>query len=132
MNRANGHGWLTCGIEIAAVKFWKRFKDFKNLLRSLKIIMKSECSFNKWYPTFGKVSIDAVVIPIPNEVLEYLEHGSFHLPVEASDASSSSCGSKWSDGTCVLPDEDEDDDDKDEGAQSPNVSVFRLNFQKLR
>ncbi|XP_066995192.2 translation initiation factor eIF2 assembly protein [Anabrus simplex] len=40
-------------------------------------------SFDKWYPLFMDVSVEAIVIPIPNDVLEYFRRGDLILPVEA-------------------------------------------------
>ncbi|XP_015517638.1 translation initiation factor eIF2 assembly protein isoform X2 [Neodiprion pinetum] len=69
--------------------------------------MIAECSFSVWYPLFGKESLEAVTVPIPDEVMAYLEHESFRLPVEARNYSKS-CSSRWSDGTLVLPNDNDD------------------------
>ncbi|XP_076237249.1 translation initiation factor eIF2 assembly protein [Calliopsis andreniformis] len=65
--------------------------------------LKPECSFSSWYPQFHKVSLEATIIHIPNEVLEYLEHDAFLLPVEATNASLQD--SEWADGSPVVDDE---------------------------
>ncbi|XP_012253309.2 cell division cycle protein 123 homolog isoform X2 [Athalia rosae] len=73
--------------------------------------MKFNCSFNEWFPFLSKNSIEAVALPIPIEVIEYLEHGTFRLPIEAI-APSTSNESSWSDGTCLL-DNDEEPQEKE-------------------
>ena len=66
-----------------------------------------DCSFCKWYPLFHKNSLDAVTLPLPENVCKYLEHDAFLLPVEATSNGIAS-GAEWSDGSAVK-DEDEDE-----------------------
>lgn len=66
---------------------------------------KSECSFSSWYPAFEKNSLKATILQIPDDVLRYLEHDDFVLPVEA--ARSLPENAQWSDGTPVTGEEEE-------------------------
>lgn len=45
----------------------------------------AECCISTWYPLFRKESLTATVLYIPNEVLKYLEHDAFVLPLEAAN-----------------------------------------------
>lgn len=45
--------------------------------------VKMECSFSSWYAAFEKDSFKAKILLIPDDVLKYLEHGAFLLPLEA-------------------------------------------------
>ena len=58
---------------------------------------KPECSVSNWYPIFAKNALEAELLPIPNEVFNYLQHDVFVLPVEAS--SSVTTNSEWTDGS---------------------------------
>lgn len=40
------------------------------------------CSFPKWYPRFTKATIESVIVPIPSEVVEYLQTDALVLPQE--------------------------------------------------
>lgn len=64
---------------------------------------KSECSFTTWYPQFCKESLEATILSIPDEVLNYLKHDAFVLPVEAT--SSTLENAEWMDGTPVANEE---------------------------
>ncbi|XP_015599767.1 cell division cycle protein 123 homolog [Cephus cinctus] len=68
--------------------------------------LKRELSFSVWYPRFTKDSLEAVVLPIPDNVLKYLEHDAFVLPLEA--AKSVPYSSEWSDGSPVNQESAED------------------------
>lgn len=47
------------------------------------------CSIDNWYPLFKKVTFKTVILPIPNEVLDYLKSdGSLILPKECDDQDS--------------------------------------------
>lgn len=65
--------------------------------------LKPECSFTSWYPLFSKDSLRATIIHIPDEVLKYLEHDAFVLPVEATDSTLQN--TEWMDGSPVVNDE---------------------------
>lgn len=66
-------------------------------------ILKPECSFTSWYPLFCKDSLKATIIYIPDEVLKYLEHGAFILPVEATNTILQN--TEWMDGSPVINDD---------------------------
>ncbi|KAG5307544.1 CD123 protein, partial [Pseudoatta argentina] len=66
--------------------------------------LKLECSFSSWYPIFKKDSLEARILHIPDEVLKYLEHDTFVLPLEA--AKSLPKDSEWADGSPVTCEED--------------------------
>lgn len=69
--------------------------------------VEAECSFENWYPIFSKDSLDAVVLQLPFEVLKYLAHDKFVLPIEATtDIKSKNI--EWSDGSSVSHDFSED------------------------
>ncbi|XP_054000330.1 cell division cycle protein 123 homolog [Hylaeus anthracinus] len=65
--------------------------------------LKSECSFSSWYPQFNKNSLKATILDIPNEVVEYLEHDAFLLPVEATNDTLENA--EWTDGSPVVNEE---------------------------
>lgn len=65
--------------------------------------LKSECSFSSWYPKFRKDSLKATILHIPDEVLKYLEHDLFVLPVEATNSGLQN--NEWMDGTPVENEE---------------------------
>ncbi|XP_018339835.1 PREDICTED: cell division cycle protein 123 homolog [Trachymyrmex septentrionalis] len=69
--------------------------------------LKLECSFSSWYPIFKKDSLKARILPIPHEVIKYLEHDRFVLPLEA--AKSLPNNSKWADGSPVTCEEKKTD-----------------------
>ncbi len=51
----------------------------------VKMLVKevNSCSFDQWYPLFKKVTFKSIILPIPNEVLDYLRSdGSLVLPKE--------------------------------------------------
>lgn len=54
-----------------------------------------EFSFCSWYKQFKKCSLVATVIPIPDDVLKYLQYDIFLLPLEAIKHSSSD--NEWND-----------------------------------
>lgn len=60
----------------------------------------AECSFSKWYPKFSKNASKAVILPLPEEIIKYLEHDAFLLPLEAAN-DKSTVGTEWSDGSTV-------------------------------
>lgn len=65
--------------------------------------LKYECSFSSWYPQFRKDSLKATILRIPDNVLEYLEHDAFLMPVEATNTALQN--DKWADGSPVLDEE---------------------------
>lgn len=62
--------------------------------------LKPECSFSCWYPTFKKDSLEATILDIPDDILKYLEHDAFVLPIEA--VKSLAEDSEWTDGSPVT------------------------------
>ncbi|CAL7937204.1 unnamed protein product [Xylocopa violacea] len=64
---------------------------------------KPECSFASWYREFYKDSLRATILDIPDEVLDYLEHDAFVLPVEATNTTLQNA--EWMDGSPVLNEE---------------------------
>ncbi|KAG5311211.1 CD123 protein, partial [Acromyrmex insinuator] len=69
--------------------------------------LKLECSFSSWYPIFKKDSLEARILHIPDEVLKYLEHDTFVLPLEATKSLPKD--SEWADGSPVTCEEEETD-----------------------
>lgn len=65
---------------------------------------KLECSFSSWYPTFKKNSLEAKILHVTDEVLKYLEHDTFVLPLEV--AKSLPENSEWADGSPVTREEE--------------------------
>lgn len=65
--------------------------------------LKPECSFASWYPQFRKDSLTATILDIPEEVLKYLEHDAFILPIEATNSGLQN--SEWLDGSPVINEE---------------------------
>ncbi|XP_003701549.2 translation initiation factor eIF2 assembly protein isoform X2 [Megachile rotundata] len=61
--------------------------------------LKPECSFASWYPQFRKDSLNATIFNIPEEVLTYLEHDAFILPVEATNSALQN--TEWLDGSPI-------------------------------
>lgn len=66
--------------------------------------LKPECSFSCWYPTFKKDSLEATILDIPDNVLKYLEHDAFMMPIEA--VRSLAENSEWTDGSPVTSEEE--------------------------
>lgn len=66
--------------------------------------LKPECSFSCWYPTFKKDSLEATILDIPDDVLKYLEHDAFMMPIEA--VRSLAENSEWTDGSPVTSEEE--------------------------
>lgn len=64
--------------------------------------VEAECSFDNWYKSFSKESLEAIILPLTAEILKYLEHDAFILPKEAT--SKIACNSEWSDGASVTED----------------------------
>lgn len=62
--------------------------------------LKSTCSFCYWYPIFKEDSLNATIIHVTNDVLKYLEHDKFLLPLETTVSSLK--GSQWNDGSPVT------------------------------
>lgn len=60
---------------------------------------ESTCSFPCWYSKFEHVTVIATIIPLPQNIIEYLENDAFILPVEATDIESHN--SFWCDGLPV-------------------------------
>lgn len=69
--------------------------------------LKLECSFSTWYPMFKKDTLEARILHIPNEVLKYLQHDTFVLPLEAMECLPED--SEWSDGSPVTHEDEETD-----------------------
>lgn len=66
--------------------------------------LKPECSFSSWYPTFEKDSLKATIIHIPDDIIKYLKHDAFMLPLEATKSLPEN--SEWIDGTPVIGEEE--------------------------
>ncbi|XP_066586682.1 translation initiation factor eIF2 assembly protein-like isoform X1 [Prorops nasuta] len=66
--------------------------------------LKPECSFSSWYPLFKKDSLRATKLDIPDEILKYLEHDAFLLPLEATNDAPPSPG--WTDDFSSEADKD--------------------------
>lgn len=66
--------------------------------------LKPECSFSCWYPTFKKDSLEATILNIPDDVLKYLEHDAFVMPIEA--VKSLEKNSEWTDGSPITGEEE--------------------------
>lgn len=65
------------------------------------------CSIDNWYPKFKKVCTKTVVLPVPNEVLEYLKSdGSLILPKECSK------------------DDENDEEESENEAEAPSFPEF--------
>lgn len=63
---------------------------------------KAVCSISSWYPEFSKDALDTVILPLSDDILKYLEHDAFILPVEATN--DKICESEWTDGLPVNHD----------------------------
>ncbi|XP_051171244.1 cell division cycle protein 123 homolog [Leptopilina boulardi] len=85
--------------------------------------VEAECSFTKWYPIFSKDSLEAIILPLPPEILKYLEHDTFVLPIEAT--TSIKCNTEWSDGSLVTEDISEDPE-----SIPPNFPEFSQKIQQ--
>ncbi|XP_058795477.1 cell division cycle protein 123 homolog [Phymastichus coffea] len=68
-------------------------------------------SFCQWYPLFSKNVLEAVMLPLPQDVCKYLEHDAFLLPLEAINKGNS-CNSEWSDGSAIKDEEEEDSEEQ--------------------
>lgn len=76
------------------------------------------CSYNYWYEDFRKNCIKSFVLPIPPDVLEYLQQDLFVLPVECTPAGGSSS-------SCAFVGEKTDFGDEDtEDAGAPEFREF--------
>ncbi|EFN77361.1 cell division cycle protein 123 homolog isoform X1 [Harpegnathos saltator] len=62
--------------------------------------LKSACSFSCWYPIFKEDSLKATILHVPDDILKYLEHDKFMLPLETTRSSLKD--SEWSDGSPVT------------------------------
>lgn len=82
--------------------------------------LQPEFSFCSWYKQFKKHSLVATIIPIPDEILKYLEYDMFVLPAEAIKHSSSD--NEWSDSG--LPDEENPE-------YQPSFPEFSKNVQDV-
>lgn len=69
--------------------------------------LKPECSFPSWYPIFKKDSLKTTILDIPDDVLKYLEHDAFVLPLEATKSLPENA--EWIDGSPVTGEEEEAD-----------------------
>lgn len=75
------------------------------------------CSYHNWYEEFRKNCIKSFVLPIPPEVMKYLEQDFFILPKECAPVGSSS-------GASFVGEESNFDDEDTEGADIPEFPVF--------
>ncbi|KAG8040457.1 hypothetical protein G9C98_002453 [Cotesia typhae] len=81
-----------------------------------------ECSISTWYPEFIKNSLETVVLQIPENFLNYLEHDAFILPVEATD--NKILNLKWSDGSSGQ-------DNLSEDSAQPTFPEFSKQIQDI-
>ncbi|XP_034944748.1 cell division cycle protein 123 homolog [Chelonus insularis] len=86
-------------------------------------LSKAECSISSWYPIFVKDSLDTEILPIPEDVLKYLESDPFILPVEVTDNKISHL--KWEDGSSV------NDDSQDDSEAQPTFPEFSKKIQDV-
>ncbi|XP_014213031.1 cell division cycle protein 123 homolog [Copidosoma floridanum] len=70
---------------------------------------RTACSFCQWYPLFSKNAVEAVILSLPDDVLKYVEHDAFLLPVEAASNVNLAKDSEWSDGSAICNDEVDED-----------------------
>ena len=64
--------------------------------------VQAECSFSTWYPYFSKDSLEAIILPLPDDILKYLEQDAFILPAEATK--NIEYNTEWSDGSTMNSD----------------------------
>lgn len=76
------------------------------------------CSYHNWYDEFRKNSIKSFVLPIPHEVLNYLQQDFFILPKECAPVGGSSAGASY------VGEETNFDDEDTEGADVPEFPAF--------
>ncbi|XP_014475690.1 PREDICTED: cell division cycle protein 123 homolog [Dinoponera quadriceps] len=69
---------------------------------------KSTCSFSHWYPIFRDDTLKATILHVPSDILKYLEHDKFVLPLETMRLSLPK-NSEWSDGSPVTSEGEETD-----------------------
>ncbi|XP_032673362.1 cell division cycle protein 123 homolog [Odontomachus brunneus] len=69
--------------------------------------LRSTCSFCCWYPIFKEDSLKATIVYVTNDVLKYLQHDKFVLPLETIQSLPKS--SQWSDGLPVTSEGEEAD-----------------------
>lgn len=50
----------------------------------MKICDRTECSIATWYPVFRRQTVKSLIIPLPDEVVKYLEEDGIVLPLEAT------------------------------------------------
>ncbi|XP_043282807.1 cell division cycle protein 123 homolog [Venturia canescens] len=86
--------------------------------------LKEECSIFNWYHIFAKDSLEARLVRMPNEVLEYLQHDAFILPVEASN--NISVNTEWSDGLSTNVDLSEETEE-----EQPSFPNFSRRIQEI-
>ena len=73
------------------------------------------CSFPAWYEQFEKVTVESVVLPLPEEVLNYLRtEGSLVLPQECDQDNAKTESDGW---------EDEENDDSMPRPHFPEFSA---------
>lgn len=82
------------------------------------------CSYHNWYEEFRKNCIKSFVLPIPQEVLKYLQQDFFILPKECAPVGSSS-------GACFVGEESNFDDDDTEGADVPEFPAFSKQISEV-
>ena len=75
-------------MKISSEKYRIEFKKTPIQRKNLKMLIKEVewCSIDQWYPLFKKVTFKTIILPLPNEVLEYLRSdGSLILPQECTE-----------------------------------------------
>jgi hypothetical protein len=106
----------------------KNNKIFHHIIIFSKMLTKEVawCSIDNWYNLFKKITFKTVILPIPNDVLEYLRSdGSLILPKECNkpdhqDDPDSDNEVEESN----FPDDQDDDDDDSRGANETEQPTF--------
>nr|ACI90369.1 cell division cycle protein 123-like protein [Philodina roseola] len=86
------------------------------------------CSFSNWYPIFEKHSLKSAILPLTDDVLEYLRSDEFYLPTSANKVMDEMRHEKNE-----SSDDDDDDDDEDSVSDfsSSLLDEFDAVFPKL-
>lgn len=82
--------------------------------------LQPEFSFCSWYKQFKKQSLVATIIPIPDEILKYLEYDVFLLPLEVIKRSS--IDNEWADSSV---------EDEENSEYQPSFPEFSKSIQDV-
>ncbi|KAM7538208.1 hypothetical protein Aperf_G00000078267 [Anoplocephala perfoliata] len=84
------------------------------------------CSFDSWYPLFEDLTIDSLILDLPDDILEYIKHAPLLVPknaipvkAERDEFSDDSDEESWS-----------DDDGSVEGFETPSFPDFEEKVNK--